>query len=208
MKRLLARFYFAFRSPYSWIGARLLEARFPDAYIQMEYIPFWDPDDHSLALLHNLGGEYLYTPMSKAKHLYILLDIKRLTTRLGYVMKWPIDANPWWDLPNLAYLRAGHLGKGHAFLRAAYRARWERGENIFTEEAICRLAAEVALDADLLLAAVDDEEVRAEAAAMLYRAYQDDVFGVPYYKVGHQRFWGIDRFEAFASCFDAILESS
>jgi 2-hydroxychromene-2-carboxylate isomerase len=206
MKRRAARVYFSFRSPYSWMGVRLLEERFPTAPQQIEYIPFWDPDAHMLALLHALGGEYLYTPMSKAKHLYILLDIKRSAAQFGYCLTWPVDVNAWWDLPHLAYLVARRVGKGQEFFWAAHRARWERGENIFTVEAIRRLADEVGANAEELARAPENEEIRAEGALALYRAYQDDVFGVPYFKVGNERFWGIDRFEEFAASFATNAE--
>lgn len=208
MKRRTARFYFSFRSPFAWIGSRLLEERFPDAYEQIQYVPYWDPDAHSLALLHALGGEYLYTPMSKAKHLYILLDIKRLATHYGYSLTWPVEVDPWWDLPHLAYLMARQVGKGAEFIRAAYRARWERGENIFTIEAIRQLALEVGADADALVTASENEAIRTEGAAALYLAYQDDVFGVPYFKYGNERYWGVDRFGAFAASFAAHGEAN
>ncbi len=201
MKRYVAQFYFAFRSPYSWIASRLLEERFPNALDRLDYVPFFGPDAHSLELLHNLGGEFLYTPMSKAKHLYILQDIKRLTAKLGYQMAWPIDQDPWWDLPHLAYVMARRLGKGQEFLQAAYRARWERGEDICTAPVIRTLAAEVKIDPEVLVTAPDNPEIRAEGAKALYRAYENDVFGIPFFIFKHEKFWGVDRVEDFAARF-------
>src|SRR5262245_62169356 len=94
------RFYFSFRSPYSWMAARLLEERLDPRPYGIEYIPFWEPDEHTLSLLRSRGSDFLYTPMSRQKHLYILQDIKRIATGLGYSMAWPRDrGNLWWDLP-------------------------------------------------------------------------------------------------------------
>jgi len=197
MKSARARFYFSFRSPYSWIGARLLEEEFDPKDSEIEYIPFWEPDERSLELLNAKGGEFLYTPMSRQKHLYILQDIKRITSKLGYLMSWPIDEKPWWDLPHLAYLAARRQGKGQEFFWAVYRARWERGENICSVETIRTLAEEIGLSPNKIAAAPDDNSIRAEGAEVLYSIYQDGVFGVPFFICGREKFWGIDRLYDF-----------
>ena len=44
--------------------------------------------------------------MSRAKHRYLLLDIKRLADREGLPFAWPIDIDCWWELPHLAWLHA------------------------------------------------------------------------------------------------------
>jgi len=203
MKRKRPRFYFAFRSPYAWMTARLLEDRFPTAHDELEYIPFWEPDATTLEQLHGLGGEMIYTAMSRAKHLYILQDVKRLAHKFGFAMTWPVDIEPWWDLPHLAYLKARRLGKGREFFWATYRARWERGEPIYKEETIRGIAGEVGLDAAEVIAATDDPDIRAEGAQALLHAHEDGVFGVPFLNLGYERFWGVDRFEDFAARYTA-----
>ena len=42
-----------------------------------------------------------------------------------------------------------------------------------------------------------DQDIRREAVDCLYGAYLDDVFGIPYLKLGYQRFWGYDRLDDF-----------
>lgn len=198
MKRSARRFYFAFRSPYAWIGARLLEEYADPAELGCEYIPFWEPDQQTLALLAARGGEFLYATMSRQKHLYILQDIKRLTTRLGYAMQWPIDPEePWWDLPHLAYIAARRHNKEREFFWAVYRARWEMGRNICAVETIRDLAVEVGLDPDMLATAPDDPTIRQEGAEALFQCYRDGVFGIPFFMEGRAKFWGVDRFIAF-----------
>lgn len=191
------RFYFSFRSPYSWVAARLLHDEYGVGPDEVEYIPTWEPDGATRALLEARGGKILYSTMSRQKHLYILQDIKRLTTRLGYPMKWPIDREPWWELPNLAYLAARREGKDRAFFWAAYRARWEEGEDICTVETVKRLAEASGLDPAVAAAAPDDAELRAEGAEALFRCYRDGVFGVPFFIKGYEKFWGVDRLELF-----------
>ncbi|RAM48965.1 MAG: hypothetical protein C6Y22_24930 [Hapalosiphonaceae cyanobacterium JJU2] len=197
MKLAHPRFYFSFRSPYSWIGARLLEEEYNPKRSGIEYIPFWEPDKLSLELLTTKGGKFLYTPMSREKHFYILQDIKRITSKLGYSMSWPIDSQPWWEMPHLAYLAARRQGKQHEFFWAVYQARWERGENICSVETIRNVAVEVGLPPDQIAAAPYDASIREEGAEMLYKVYRDGVFGVPFFIVGHEKFWGIDRLDDF-----------
>jgi 2-hydroxychromene-2-carboxylate isomerase len=189
------RFYFSFRSPYSWIAARMLAERSPAQ--KLEYIPYWSPDTYSQQLLHARGGKTLYVDMSKEKHLYILQDIRRLTRKLGYQMAWPIDRNPWWDLPHLAYLRACRLGKGPEFFWAVHRSRWERAEDICSNAVLRQLADETGIDADELASAPDDADIRAQGVDALYRAYNDGVFGVPFFIHRFEKFWGVDRIEDF-----------
>lgn len=201
MKTRVPRFYFSFRSPYAWMASRLLESRFPAAHQELEFTPFWDPDATTLELLHARGGDMLYAPMSKAKHLYILHDVRRLVRKLGYSMTWPVDIDPRWDLPHLSYLKARRLGEGPAFFRAVLGARWERGAVIYREDTIRDIAQEIGLDAETLLAAPTEADITAEGVDGLLRAYEDGVFGVPFFIVGREKFWGVDRFEDFAAAF-------
>lgn len=194
------RFYFSFRSPFSWIAARVLAERLtPEEQAEIEYIPFWEPDQRTLARLRELGGEFLYTQMSREKHLYILQDIKRMTRSLGYQHVWPIDESPWWELPNLAYLAARRDGKADELRSAVYRARWEEGENIHDMAVIRRVAADIGLDPDRIAGAPEDPEIGEEAAQALLRSYKDGVFGIPFFVLGFERFWGLDRLAPFVA---------
>lgn len=196
------RLYFSFRSPFSWMALRRLEERLPQAPELIEYVPYWDPDEKMAAALDERGSGFHYTRMSKAKHLYILQDTKRLAQRYGYSMTWPIDIDPWWDLPHLAWLRARETGAHRELYAAVCTARWERGENVCEPEVLHAVCVDAGLDADALVAAGTDDAVRAAGLAALSAAYDDDVFGIPYFKLGRHRFWGLDRLDGF---LDALL---
>ncbi|MFE5119995.1 2-hydroxychromene-2-carboxylate isomerase [Streptomyces sp. NPDC056669] len=191
------RLYFNLRSPFSWMGLKRLEERFPQAPEVIEYYPYWDPDEKTRAALEERDSGFHYTQMSKAKHLYILLDTKRLSTQYGYTMSWPVDIDPWWELPHLAWLKARHLGRERDFYAAVSAARWERGENICDTEVLHRVAEAAGFDGDEMVAAAHDPALRAEGVDALAAAYDDDVFGIPYFKVGRHRFWGLDRVDGF-----------
>jgi 2-hydroxychromene-2-carboxylate isomerase len=196
-----AHLYFSFRSPYSWMAVEKLARALPEVYEQIEFVPYWDPDEQTEQELRARDATFHYTPMSKAKHLYILIDTKRMAERLGLHLRWPIDREPCWEVPHLAWLAARRHGRAHSFYRAAVTARWTRGENICDPDVIRRLAAETALNADELVDAVNCAELRAEGLDCLTHAYDDDIFGVPYLRIGRHRFWGLDRVDQFVEAY-------
>jgi 2-hydroxychromene-2-carboxylate isomerase len=191
------RLFFSFRSPYSWLTVHRLRAAVPDAVDRLDWYPYWDPDDRTSAGLAARQAELHYVQMSRAKHLYLLLDTKRLAQGLGLPMAWPIDVDCWWELPHLAYLAARRQGRAMAFYDQIIAARWGRGEDVCTPEIVRKAAEAAGLDPDLAVNAPDDESIRAEALDCLVTAYEDDVFGIPYLRLGRHRFWGYDRLDAF-----------
>src|ERR1700730_17100085 len=100
------RFYFSFRSPFSWLAHRDLTTRHAAIAERLEWIPFWEPDETSERQLRDAGGSFCYTPMSRDKHLYILQDVRRLAAQRDLTVTWPVDRSPCWEVPHLAYFAA------------------------------------------------------------------------------------------------------
>jgi 2-hydroxychromene-2-carboxylate isomerase len=201
------RLYFSFRSPYSWMAIERLRRTLPDLFRRAELFPYWDPDPVTEQMVTERGAGLYYQQMSRAKHLYVLADTKRMASRLGLAMAWPVDVDPWWELPHLGWLAARRAGHSERCYDALVAARWSRGENICDPAVFQRVIAAAGLDAATLAAAADDAGIRAEGAGCLVTAYEDDVFGVPYVRLGWQRFWGLDRMELFLEQFTAAGES-
>lgn len=193
------RFYFSFRSPYSWLAWRDLRERHAQVATMLEWIPFWEPDAQSQHLLTEAGGAFLYTPMSRAKHLYILQDVARLAAERGTAICWPVDRHPTWEVPHLAYLVAARHDRGHEFVERTYRARWEEGRDICDRGTISQIARYIGLDTDELADASDDPDTRRQGVDALMAAYRDGVFGVPFFVHGIAKFWGLDRLETFVA---------
>jgi len=190
------RFYFNFRSPYSWIGAHWIERLRPK--LEVEYHPFWELDDISQDLLQQHGGEHYYTPMSKAKHLYILQDIKRITKSLDMKISWPPSPdNQHWEIPHLAYLYAREQGGGDTFFKMIHEYRWQRGKDICDKKTIAEIAGQCNLDPESTATAYEDDAIRAVSVKEMMTACEDGVFGIPFFVHGYNKFWGIDRFEYF-----------
>lgn len=191
------RLFFSLRSPYSWLTIHRLRAAVPGADERLDWYPYWDPDPRTDAALAARGAEFHYQQMSRAKHLYLLFDTKRLAQRHGLTMAWPVDVDCWWELPHLAYLAARRCGRGMALYDALIDARWGRGEDICQPEVVWRAALTAGVDPELAVGAAQDDTIRAEAVQCLVTAYEDDVFGIPYLRWGRHRFWGYDRLDDF-----------
>jgi 2-hydroxychromene-2-carboxylate isomerase len=197
------RFYFSFRSPYSWLAYRDLMSEYPDVAERLAWLPFWEPDELSTRMLAEAGGSFAYVDMSRAKSRYILQDVRRLVTRRRLSLTWPVDRKPWWEVAHLAYLVARRHGAAPRFIARVYRARWEEGHDISDRNTIAAIGAEVGLPRDELHGAVDDPGVRQEGLAALLSIYTDDVFGVPYFMNGRERYWGVDRLADFVAAVRA-----
>jgi 2-hydroxychromene-2-carboxylate isomerase len=196
------RFYFSFRSPYSWLAHHDLTVHHPEAAGRLRWIPFWEPDARSERLLAEAGGTFPYTPMSRAKHLYILQDVRRLAAARGLAVTWPVDRSPCWEVPHLAYLLAEREGRGRAFAERVYRARWQEGRDVCDRATIAGIAAAVGLPAEAA-AAADDEAARRLGLEALLTICRQGIFGVPYFVNGFERFWGVERLDAFLTSLAA-----
>ncbi|MDO3686686.1 DsbA family protein [Micromonospora sp. C28ISP2-4] len=191
------RLYFSFRSPRSWLAVRQLTERWPDAPEAVTFVPHWVPDGALRTSLAEADAGFLDTPVSRAKHTYLLAGTDRLVRRFGYRMVWPAEVDVDWAGPHLAWLYACEQQRGWQFYQAMVRARWERGENLGDRAVVAAAAAEAGVDPVGANAAATDPAMRALAVAALASAYQDDIFAVPYFVVGRHRFWGLDRLDGF-----------
>jgi 2-hydroxychromene-2-carboxylate isomerase len=197
MKPALPTFYFSLRSPYSWLAWLELKTRYPRLLARLHLVPFWEPDAEYQAALGAGGEAFLYTAMSKDKHLYILGDVKRLAARRGLVPTWPLDRAPVWEVPHLAWLVAQEHGQGVAFIDRLCHARWQQGLDICDADVVARSGAALGLDATRLRAAAHDPAQRAAGLLCLQACIRDSVFGVPFFTLGREKFWGLDRLGDF-----------
>ncbi|MGW7367836.1 DsbA family protein [Streptomyces sp. NPDC054841] len=197
------RFYFSLRSPYSWLAYRDLLDRHPRTAAAVEWVPFFEPDELSRKLLAEAGGAFPYTPMSAAKHRYILQDVRRLAAGRGLDFSWPVDRDPVWEVPHLGYLAAERHGRGPGYIALAARARWELGQDICDPSVIAGFGPELGLDGAELAAAADDPELREAGVRVLLDIQRDGVFGVPFFVDHFDKYWGLDRLADFAAALEA-----
>jgi 2-hydroxychromene-2-carboxylate isomerase len=192
--------YFSFRSPYSWIASHWLERHLtPDERAHIRFIPYWEPRPDVRQALEDKGGRMLYTPMSRDKHLYILQDVRRLARGMGLAFRWPVDKQPEWELPIIGYLLAADQGRGDAYRATAYKMRWGLGADIHTLDAVAALLEGCGASCADVEAAVKQQRLVVNAVDILVEAGNRGVFGVPFFLVGADKFWGVDRLQAFAA---------
>ncbi|ANZ39752.1 isomerase [Lentzea guizhouensis] len=207
MKKDRLRYYFSFRSPYSWLAHRELLRSHGDVAAATTWIPFWEPDEQTTRMLGEAGGQVVYAVMSREKHFYVLQDVRRLAAARGLTFRWPHDPDPCWEVPHLAYLVAESCELGAEFAEGVHRARWEEGRDICDRGVIADIASGLGLDPTRTANAADDLAVRERGVAALLAAHDDRVFGVPFFVRGFDHFWGLDRLATFADTVRAAPPS-
>ncbi|MEU9102542.1 DsbA family protein [Streptomyces sp. NPDC048361] len=193
------RFYFNLRSPYSWLAHREVLSNHKELVDQLEWLPFFEPDEESTRELAERGGAFPYSEMSREKNRYVLQDVGRLTKARGITVTWPVDRAPVWEVPHLGYLVAQEHGLAHEYITAVYEARFGAGLDICDRRTIADIGGRLGIDRDLIADASDDADLRAEGVRILMDVCKDGVFGVPFFVHGYTRFWGLDRLDDFVS---------
>jgi 2-hydroxychromene-2-carboxylate isomerase len=178
------RFYFSFRSPYSWLATyriSKLEAELP---VTFELVPVFPPK--------NFKSDPAAVP---DKVSYIKMDVERITKAYGFKIVWP---HPWdtdWIRPHASFLYAEDQGKGMAFSLAVHTARFCEGLDVGDDEVIKKLAAKIDLDPEETLKVADDRKFHKQILQGMKRAGADKIFGVPTFIYDNQIYWGNDRLE-------------
>lgn len=189
------KFYFSFRSPYSWMAAHRLAERGLGSD-SLRFIPWWEPRAEELTALQARGGDVLYTPMSKAKLLYALQDVRRQTAKLGLSLRWPVDKNSDWSIPHHLYLALEGSPLSAPFFAAVHRRRWLEGGDVWSWASMGDILRSLG-EAKDPQALASTPAVREKALAALAEAHMDGLFGVPFFVSGFHRFWGVDRLDDF-----------
>ena len=179
------RFYFSFRSPYSWLAFHRAQLAAERGGLAIEYIPVFPPPD--------FPNDPARVP---AKLAYIRHDVERLARAYGVSVKLPEELDCEWVKPHAAFLYALDQGCGPQFASVAYAARFSRGEALGDDAVIARCAAECGLDTAAVVAAQCEQALQERVVLGMIRGVQEDgLFGVPLFVWQGERFWGNDRVE-------------
>jgi len=183
-------YFFAVMSPFVYLAGDRLEAIAARQGATVRYIPIDAP-----ALFPRTGGQVL-AERHESRKAYRLQELARWSKRLG--MK--LDLQPFFFPVNpapatYAIIAAQAAGGGDlaGLVRAFPRAVWAEGRNIADDEVVKAILAENGFDpavADRGMFTAADVYVR-----NLDEAVARGVFGLPFYIVGEEKFWGQDRLE-------------
>ena len=179
------RFYFSFRSPYAWLAAESLSETFDGLPVQLRLIPIFPTAE-------NFPNDPSRIP-NKIRHL--VKDVARLAQERGITVKYPKQTDPAdWALSHAAFLGAQRLERATHFMLEAYRARFVRGSDLGDDAVLADAAVRAGLDAEAILDAAHDSELREQVRGNFNRGIeQDRIFGVPTFIYRGDIFWGHDR---------------
>lgn len=177
-------------SPWVYLAGDRLEAIAARQGASVRYVPLDAP-----ALFPRTGGQVL-AERHESRKAYRLQELARWSKRLGMKLDlqpffFPVNPAP----ASYAIISAQAAGGGDlaGLVRAFPRAVWAEGRNIADDEVVKAILAENGFDpavADRGMFTAADTYVR-----NLEEAVSRGVFGVPFYIVGEEKFWGQDRLE-------------
>lgn len=183
-------YFFAPMSPFTYLAGARLEAVAARHGATIRYIPIDAP-----ALFPRTGGQLL-TERHESRKAYRLQELRRGAKKQGVPILMPapyFPVNP--ASASYAIIAAARAGGGDLarLVQAFPRAVWAEGRNIAEDEVVKDILAAHGFDPGIadryMLAAAETY------ANNLEEAVSRGVFGVPFYIVGDETFWGQDRLE-------------
>ena len=183
-------YFFATISPFTYLAGARLEEVAARHGASIRYIPLDAP-----ALFPRTGGQLL-ADRHESRKAYRLQELRRAATKQGVKIDIPAAFFPVNPAPaSYAIIAAAKAGGGDlaGLCRAFPRAVWAEGRNIADDEVVKELLAAHGFDP-----AVADRYMLAAAetyAKNLEEAVSRGVFGVPFYMVADEKFWGQDRLD-------------
>ena len=178
------RFYFSFRSPYAWLAFTRIDRALEGLPVKLERIPVFPPE--------NFENDPAGVPV---KLQYIKDDVERIAAAYGLPVRWPESRDTAWIRPHAAFLRAEDTGRGVAFGRALFAARFSEGRDAGDDGVMREAAARAGLEPEAIVKAADDPDVQQRVYAGMMGGVQEGLFGVPFFIYRGTRFWGNDRLE-------------
>ncbi|WP_169568571.1 2-hydroxychromene-2-carboxylate isomerase [Sneathiella limimaris] len=183
-------FFIEFSSPYVYIAANQID----EIAAKHGSEVIWRP----MSLGHvwkAIGAENVGPSSIPQKMNYINMDSGRSAKLAGLPMAkpavFPIDAK----LARLAFYRINRSNPELAkeFAKGVCRRVWAESKEVTAPEHLIELAKSLGIDESEITEAAEDADAKAEVIAATTAAVECGAFGVPWFKVGDQVFWGADR---------------
>ena len=102
---------------------------------------------------------------------------------------------------------AQEQGQFYTFHLAAYKAFWERGENLGDRDVLLKLALECGLDREELSHRLESGHYRETVLSQYRQAIDLNIRGVPAFLIGNQLFTGAQPYEIFKLAMARAQES-
>ena len=181
----MIEFYFDFVSPYAYVASSLIESI--GARCGRDVV--WKPFRLGVAVTKVMGlRPVMETPL---KSEYTLSDIARVARIYGT----PLceDLRTIDPLPAQRVFHALDHDDRARFAKSALQERWANGLDISRPEALESLLSGMGLKPELVRFALEAPDTKAAVRSATEAAIAKGVFGSPFFLIGQEKFWGVDR---------------
>lgn len=179
-----------FASTYSYLTVMRVEDVLQRAGVEYEWRPFLLGP-----VFQAKGWETSPFVLDPVKGAYMWRDVERRAERLGLAFKRPsiFPANGL----KAARIMMAALDEPWcgAFARAVFRAQFEDGADISTDDMLANALESCGVDPGEWFARASDTATKVALRKQTERAQQIGIFGAPSFTVGEELFWGDDRLD-------------
>jgi 2-hydroxychromene-2-carboxylate isomerase len=189
MARKTVRYYFSFGSPFAALADTRIDALVEPVGADLEPIPIVappaDPPEGVAATLQELKSSYQYEDAARsARKLGLPWHSSALSQR-------PVEAMD----ASIGYYVAREESAERAYRQRVFRAFWAEGRDIDDRNVLGDCARDAGLSRDDFMKRLDDEQYRNTFITQAMLGIEDRVFGVPFFILDGERFWGNDRLD-------------
>jgi 2-hydroxychromene-2-carboxylate isomerase len=186
-------YFVAPQSPYAYLGHERFVAIAKKHDAQVLLKPF------DAVKIFSVSGGIPVSQRPPQRQAYRLTELQRWSTFLQQPLNLHPAFFPVSGDPGAKFIIATQLAHGTEtalkLAGAIGRAVWAEEKNIADETVLATLADNLDLDGKQLLAASLTEGVAADYARFTDEAMAANVFGIPWYRINGENFWGQDRLE-------------
>lgn len=188
-------YFYSHVSPWSFLGHRQLMTIATDAGAAIDFRPV------SVAEIFPKTGGVPLAKRPPERRAYRMAELKRWPARLGLEINvepkfFPADDKP---AARLAIVAGGHGLDVGALSERIMSGTWQREEDIADRATLVAIAGELGHDGEALVAESEGEEADRRLMENCEKALADGCFGVPWYDVAGEPFWGQDRLDFVAA---------
>ena len=183
-------FFFDFYSPYAYLAYQ----RLPSIAARFDRKIAFRPIDLRLAkaAAGNTGPATIEMPI---KFHYIMNDIYRWAEKYDAPFLLPDAPTPESSEANKAVYYAIQHGMAEPFVKSVWDKTYGAGRGLGDENLLVEVAQDMGWQPEALLSFVDSPEADAAYRKGNEQAQEIGVFGVPYFRVGNESWWGNDRLD-------------
>lgn len=195
-------FYYDFASPNAYIAHAAIPAIEQRTGAQFKYAPVLLGGVFKLT---NNQAPFVTAANVKHKIDYERRDMMRFLQRYGLSS---FQFNPHFPVNTLMLMRgaiaAAQLGVENDYIRTGFRAMWEEGRKMDDAIVYAETMRGAGLPADEIVALSQSQQVKDALSANTQAAVDRGVFGIPFFAVGDDMYFGKDRLREVEEALQAL----